>query len=413
MDDLPRFTVERLAWQDEPLGTITLPKGPLRLTRSFGSGLARRASDPANEFWAIGDRGPNLKVKTLIKMYGAEQLAPLKSLPGAKVMPRPDVGPRLARLRIDGGRVELVESFNVTDRDGRPVSGLPMPGSAHFTNEPALTLDGERIPADSSGLDTEGLVALDDGTFIFSEEFGPSLVRADAKGRVLGRYLPQGVEAPGARYPVHQTLPAIAARRQLNRGFEAIAASADGAALFVAFQSPLAHPDEEAHRNARHVRLWRVDLASMTVEAQFLYPLDPPESFRRDFAKDRIAWEDLKISELAALADGSLLVLERASETSKIYRTLPADADALSPEHLDVLTRPTVEELSGGGDCPLPVLDKQLLFSTDHAPEVAADLEGMIVLSPHELLLVNDSDFGVEGAQTSFWKVTFADPVFG
>jgi hypothetical protein len=408
----PPFTIQRLEWQDEPLGSIPLPKAPLNLARSFGSGLARRESDPPGEFWAVGDRGPNLKVETLIERYGANHLAPHKKLAGAKVMPRPDVGPRLARLRIAGGRIELLEHFPITDGSGQPVSGLPMPASPHAAHEPALTLDGDRLPADESGLDTEGVVALEDGSFIFSEEFGPSLVRADGKGRVLGRYLPQGVETPGACYPVHPTLPAIAAARQLNRGFEAIAVSADQQFLFVAFQSPLAHPDEAAHKQARHVRLWRLEVATMSVEAQFSYRLDPPETFRRDMAKGHIERGDLKISELVALPDDRLLVLERASETTKIYRIALRREDALPPEHLDIRTRPTLEELSGKDAFPLPEVEKKLLFTSDDAPEMAPDLEGMVVLFPRELLLVNDSDFGVEGAETSFWKVTFADPGF-
>jgi hypothetical protein len=28
------------------------------------------------------------------------------------------------------------------------------------------------------------------------------------------------------------------------------------------------------------------------------------------------------------------------------------------------------------------------------------------------LLLVNDNDFGVEGAETGFWRVRFGQPVF-
>jgi hypothetical protein len=59
------------------------------------------------------------------------------------------------------------------------------------------------------------------------------------------------------------------------------------------------------------------------------------------------------------------------------------------------------------------VLAKDLLLSTDDFPEVAADLEGMVILSPTELLLVNDNDFGVEGAKTSFWRVTFHEPILG
>jgi hypothetical protein len=53
------------------------------------------------------------------------------------------------------------------------------------------------------------------------------------------------------------------------------------------------------------------------------------------------------------------------------------------------------------------------LFSTDDHPEVAADLEGMAILSPTELLLVSDNDFGVEGAETSFWRVEFPEPLPG
>ena len=236
-------------------------------------------------------------------------------------------------------------------------------------------------------------------------------MRLDGVGRVLGRFVPTGADLPGARYPVHATLPAIAARRQLNRGFEAIAVSPDQSRLFVAFQSPLAHPDEAVHERARHVRLWRIALATMKVEAQYLYPLDAPETFARDCAKQPIEWKDLKISELICLADGSLLALERASETTKIYRFSPDDDLVLPPEHLDVETRPTLEELSAAGET-LPGVGKKLLLSTDQAPEVSADLEGMAVLSPTELLLVNDSDFGVEGAGTVFWKVTFAEPQF-
>ncbi|MDP3631643.1 hypothetical protein [Phenylobacterium sp.] len=51
----PRFTVERLAWQDQPLGEITLPAGVLRATLGLGSGLTRRPGDPPGRFWALGD----------------------------------------------------------------------------------------------------------------------------------------------------------------------------------------------------------------------------------------------------------------------------------------------------------------------------------------------------------------------
>jgi hypothetical protein len=404
------WSVEWLEWADEPLGEIDLPKRTMRLRSGFGSGLSRRPGEPAGIVWAAGDRGPNIKVKTAVELYGLDRLKALESEDGAKIMPRLDIGPAIAELRVAGSRVELVRSLRISDSERRPVSGLPVPGGPHTRHEPAFDLDGRKLPPDPSGLDVEGIAALPDGGFWLSDEFGPSLVRLGPDGRVLRRLVPEGTGLEGAAYPVEARLPAIAARRQLNRGFEAVALSADGKWLFLAFQSPLAHPDEPAHEQARHVRLWRVDSETGDVAAQYLYPLDPPETFERDRAKGPLERSDLKVSELCAVGNDSLLVLERGSETTKIYRVTPSDGLALPDEHLDESTRPTVEELSAG-EIRLPVLAKSLIFSSDEAPEVGADLEGMAILSPSELLLVNDNDFGVEGAETGFWRVRFEQPL--
>jgi hypothetical protein len=258
-------------------------------------------------------------------------------------------------------------------------------------------------------MDTEGLVALADGFWV-GDEYGPSLVRLDEAGRVLRRLVPEGEDLGGAAYPVEPCLPAIAARRQLNRGFEALTLAPGGRHLFLAFQSPLAHPDEAAHEQARHVRLWRLDAETGAVEAEWLYPLDAPETFRRDVAKGEFGRSDIKVSEICGVSEDALLVLERGSETTRVYRVEPLPALALPREHLDVAARPTLEERSARGEA-LPALAKQLLFDSDETPEVAADLEGIAILSPTELLLVSDNDFGVEGAETSFWRVRFEEPV--
>jgi len=407
----PGWSVERLDWADEPLGDIKFRKGILRFRSSCGSGLASRPGDPPGTLWGIGDRGPNLKVETAVDDYGVDRLAHLKGVDGAKIMPRLDLGPILVELRVAGSRVELVRSLRIADAGGKPVSGLPVPGGPHVSCEPAFDLDGRPLAPDPSGIDAEGIAALAEGGFWVSDEFGPSLVRLGPDGRVSKRLVPDGIALDGAAYPVEARLPAIAARRQLNRGFEAIALSPDGKWLFLAFQSPLAHPDRKAHEHGRHVRLWRLDAATGEVAAQYLYPLDPPHTFRRDQAKKPLDRSGLKVSELCWVGADSLLVLERGSKTTKIYKVSPADDLVLPPEHLDDSTRPTVEELSAREDFGLPVLAKTPLFDSDDAPEVGADLEGMAILSPFELLLVNDNDFGVEGVETGFWRVRFDQPL--
>ena len=396
--------VERLRWRDPEIARLMFPKATMTLRHGFGSGLAMRPGDPPGHVWAIGDRGPNIKVGDAVRRYGLDHLSPLRDVSGAKIMPRIDVGPALAELRVDGDAVELIRILPLKTVDGRPVTGLPNPGSDQLLSEPVFDVAGIPLTPDPDGLDTEGLAATADGGFWIGDEFGPSLVRIDAAGTIVRRL------RPGRRGET-DALPAIAARRQLNRGFEALAISDDGRILYLAFQSPLAHPDEAAHRMARHVRVWRLDAGTGAVGAQFAYPLDPPESFARDVAAGAFDRSDVKVSELVWLPGDVLLVLERGSATTKIYRC-PLPDDALDPAELDIATRPTLEERSARDGKPdFPVLAKTLLFTSDDHPEVSPDLEGMALLSPTELLLVNDNDFGVEGAETAFWRICFSAPI--
>ena len=409
------WTVTRLAWRDRILDTIDLPRRPLVLREGFGSGLTTRAGDPPGTLWAICDRGPNLKVKVARKLYGAEGLESLAEVEGAKIMPRTDIGPSFAELRVRGDRVDIVRTVRMQARAEVPLQGVPIPPGESAACEAAYDLDGRLIEADPAGADTEGIAALSDGSFWVGEEYAPSLLRVAPDGQVVERLVPAGSEERlgGAPFPVRGALPHLAAKRRLNRGFEALAVSGDGLRLHLMFQSPLSHPDDRAHAQARHIRLWTLDAATGAPLTQHLYPLDPHESFLRDRAKGPFEGSDVKVGEIAACGPDGLLVLERGSETSRIYRVSLRSAPALPPEHWELETRPTVEQLSAAGDLHLPVLSKRLLFDSDDAPEVAADLEGMALLSPTEIVLVSDNDFGVEGAETSFWCIAFASPVDG
>ena len=407
---MPDVVLERLGWEDPVIDTLVLPRDTMTLRYGFGSGLATRAGDPPGRVWAIGDRGPNIKARDLLGRYGLEELAPLSGVPGAKIMPRPDVGPTLAELRVEGDTVSLLGMTPLTMPNGDRVSGLANPGSKDVLAEPVFDLSGAAIAPDPHGLDTEGLVALSDGGFWVGDEFGPSLVRLDANGVALTRLLPQSPEGsmPGN---APSGLPSIAAKRQLNRGFEALTISADERWLFLAFQSPLAHPDEQAHERARDVRLWRIDATTGHVDAQYAYPLDDPASFARDCALGSFERRDIKVSELLWIGTDTLLVLERGSATTKIYRCVLEPDATLEPRHLNVTSRPTLEELSAASERAFPVLRKTLLFTSDDFPELGADLEGMALLSPTELLLVSDNDFGVMGARTQFWRARLTNPL--
>ena len=400
---------EHLDYTDEHLVTLEWPKAALDVKRGLGSGLSRAHGDTSGHFWAIGDRGPNLKVKLAVERYGLADLQQHRAVEGAKVMPCLDVGPALVELRLVDNRVELVRVLPLLDADGNPLTGLPIPGGVYIDVEPAIAANGAVLPPDPGGIDSEGLAVAADGSFWIGDEYGPSLLHVAPDGRVIERWVPHGSadSFAGARYPVIDCLPEIASKRQLNRGFEALAIACDGQSLHLAFQSPLAHPDVAAHRAGHHVRVWTLATEDGRILAEYLYPLDPPDSFRRDVAKGKIDASDIKVSELAVVDGNRLLVLERGSETTKLYLVSLEPSCSLDAALSNIDTRPTLEERSAGGTLgDTPVVTKQLLASTDDLLQVCADLEGLLVLDDRTILLVNDNDFGIEGIATEFWRIT-------
>jgi len=214
-------SIRRLSWSDPHLADIDMPKGVMKLTRSLASGLCRSPADPANIFWGVGDRGPNINPKSAAERYGADHLRALAEIDGAKIMPLPATGPALARFRIEGNAILLEAVVNLSDTDGTPFSGLPVPNGPHAEFEPVYDLSGTRLCSDPNGADSEGIAALPDGSFWIAEEYGPSLLHVNRGGQVMVRWVPVGSGDcfKGAGYPV---LPAIASARKLNRGFEAI-----------------------------------------------------------------------------------------------------------------------------------------------------------------------------------------------
>jgi hypothetical protein len=377
--------VTRLAWVDQPLDSVETPRGRLNITLGLGSGLARRAGDPPGVVWAIGDRGPNIKVGPAVDDHGLAHLSGLVGLEGAKIMPRPAIGPMLAQLRIEGDTVTGLRVLPLRDATGAAFDGLPGPGGDMAVMEPAFDLSGALLGESLRGGDTEGVAALADGTFRVADEYGPSILVVAPDGVVQARWVPEGEGAAlaGAAYRVEDVLPALSARRRLNRGFEALALSPDETRLHVILQSPLAPEDEAADEGRGRARLWTLDAKTGAPLAEHFYPFDPPETFRRDAEAGPVGPDDLKISEAVSLGGDRLLVLERISRTSKLYRvTLDA-----------------------------PVLTKTLVLSTDDWPQIDADLEGMALLTDRDLLLSTDNDFGVEGMETAFYRVTFATPL--
>ena len=398
------------------LGQVTFKSGKtLDLTVGIGSALFHMPGDPADEFYAVTDRGPNIDCSAAEKITGMTLADACAGDEKAKLFPRPDFVPSIVKVKLNGdGTFATTDWIPLKDAAGKPISGLSNPLKAAKT-EAAYDKDGKQLPFDPNGLDTEGLVRLKDGTFWIGEEYGPSLVHVAADGKIIERLVPQGLEGDlaGATYPVTGALPSILMKRQLNRGIEGIAIAPDESALYAIVQNPLANPNADAYKNAVATRILKLDLASRQVVGEYVYTLDPFDTFKNDPKADKQS--EVRISELTAVGVDKLIVLERIAKTTKLHAIdLAAATNILGTDWDKVATSPSLEQLAVGdlaGKGITPVTKKLWLDSADH-PDLPEKVEGVAILDGNQLVLINDDDFGIEGAKTRIVRLTMPSAAF-
>jgi Esterase-like activity of phytase len=366
------------------------------LLGGVGSDLWSSPADPPGEFWMVTDRGPNDEVR----VDGQSR----------RTFPVPDYTPTILHVRLDGAAVTVLDAIPVVGQSGQPVTGLPnVPGQ----EEPYDYAGQARLAFNPSGLDLEGLARTPSGEFWAVDEYAPSLVRIDASGRVVRRFVPEGVQIDGADYPVTPALPAILSARTPNRGFEGLTLSPDGATLYLAIQSPLANPDGATGSRSRHARLLAFDVASEQATAEYVWQFGPtPDDAvaatpTREPQPGRVAKpkpertpgpapHQLRLSALAAPGPNTLLALERTSSVARLYLADLTNATSiLGTRWDDPQTTPSLEalaELSAGDLAPLP---KSLTVDLTSVPGLPEKIEGVTIVNATTVAVANDNDFDV------------------
>ncbi|MFF9896852.1 esterase-like activity of phytase family protein [Streptomyces longispororuber] len=374
---------------DIPLGTFSNRLLPGTVRNDRGVDLGGIGSDlyPAGrkgEFWTVTDRGPNGQIKVAGKKR--------------RTFPVPGFDPAIVRIRVTGQAVKVIDALPVTTRSGKPVTGLP---NQEGRDEAPYSYDATKpLPYDPNGLDTEGIVRADDGSFWLADEYEPSLVHVSARGKVLKRYVPRGLKLRGADYPVVEALPGVLLHRKVNRGFEGLA-QLPGGDLVMAVQSPLSLPDEEAGERSRTVRLLRFSPSRQAVTAEYAYRFDPVGVV--DPGEDDTS--ELKTSSVVAVGRDRLLVQERTDKAARLHLVrLDRRANILGKRWDDVATRPSLEELDDPGASGVPVLRKRLVVDLGRLKGVPGKIEGVARVDRRTLALINDNDFGMTDGPEAFDK---------
>jgi hypothetical protein len=235
---------------------------------AYGSALAP-VPGAKNEFYGLTDRGPNVDAPD-----------------GNKVEPLPNFDPAISKFKLTGTQAKLEKTIPLRAADGTPYNGLV--NTQADTGETIEDLNGKVLPSSPYGYDSEGLVAMKDGSFWVSDEYGPFITHFDKKGRQIGRLS-----------PFDGSLPAELKFRVPNKGMEGLTITPDGRTLVGIMQSALQTPDlTKKPGNVTTLRIVTYNLKTAATH-EYLYLLDDP--------KDNSG----AVSEITALSDTKFLVDER------------------------------------------------------------------------------------------------------
>jgi len=366
----------------------------------IGSGLWTGPGDGPGIFWMITDRGPN----------------PQTAAPVRRSFPVPAFTPFILKVRAEGGVITVLQAIPVTGGNGIGVTGLPndpfggtpLPASPFPLRDelPHACNATTVIAGNPNGHDTEDIVRDVHGTFWTVDEYGPSITKIDATGRVLKRFVPLGRESvSGDQFVVVGNLPAILGRRPRNRGFEGLALTPDNKTLVAVVQSPLTNPTTTVGNASRVIRLIAFDIETETPTAEYVYVMQPVTEFSHTSATE------MKISAITALDQHRFLVLERTDAVAKIFLVdlrratnilgSSWDLSATTPslESLASFTVPSTstDTLAANG---VQSLRKELVLDLSTLGAVIPQkIEGIAVLNGKTIAIANDNDFQV-GAPT-------------
>ena len=296
----------------------------------------------------------------------------------------PDFGPR-SRIELDDAQHRLGHAI---EADHAHHGGDPAQAAVAPELRTRRWLTGADFDLESFQRDARG-------HFWFGDEFGPYLLHADARGRLLGPPIP----LPGVYSPQHGEVVAGRARANLpaSGGFEGMAISPDGRGLHTLLERPVEGDPEGT------LRLNRFDLERRAYDTVFFrYRLHP---------------QGTHIGDLVAVDATRFLVLERNAGTAttpdlppfkRVFLVdlagVPEGGELHKRELVDLMRLDDPHDLDGDG---------ATVFTFPYVT-----IENLLLLDARTLLVANDNNFPYGGGRraaaddTEFLRIRLAEPLF-
>ncbi|MCG9792151.1 esterase-like activity of phytase family protein [Flavobacterium algicola] len=372
-----------------PYSILSTSNGVEIRNGGFGSAACAHPSK-LGEFYAMTDRGPNADAT------------------GGKYFPVADYTPRIGHFKLNNdGTVSKVNEILFKTPAGIPISGRPNPVGFGSTGEIAYDLSGSVLATDEYGLDSEGLAAMNDGSFWVSDEYGPHIVHYSNTGIQLERISPVGINT-GIR-----KLPAVFVKRWANRGMEGLTVTPDQKTLVGIMQSRLYNPSNAAATNKTLTRIVTFDIATGTTK-QFLY-------------KQEI--DNNSNSEITALSASQFLIIERDGNFSAdgpvmkhiykidISKATDVSGNDFNAENGYMVNGKTLEANSWEELAQANIIAVSKTLAVDVVKYLGGyphdKLEGIWLINANTIGIINDDDFGIWSDATNKIKSKTLSPTSG
>ena len=264
--------------------------------------------------------------------------------------------------------------------DANHLIGIPIQADyTNYYNNPANPLVDETIRngrlLTGADLDVESMRRDRRGNYWFGDEFGPYLIKTDARGTVLRSVIP----LPGVYAPENKDVARGAALANLggSGGFEGMAINKSGTRLYTLLEKTV---------SGDPVKMLRINEFDIDNEAYtgvgYFYPLDAGGT---------------NIGDMTAVDDHRFIVIERnggtpTNGTVPFKKLFLIDIEGIGngtvvrkTELVDLMNLADPDDLNGDGST---------VFTLPYVT-----IENVLLLDPHTLLVVNDNNFPYGGGR--------------
>ncbi|MDZ7959978.1 MAG: phytase [Aulosira sp. DedQUE10] len=318
----------------------------------------------------------------------------------------PNFQPEIVSFELNRstGEIKITKRTELFRQDGTtPLTGLPnLQAGANgiaYTDEIGVDLNNKPLPNDPLGADLEGIVVAENGDYLMVDEYRPAIYHFDSNGKLIDRFIPKGTatalnpDQPTGTFGT-EILPEVYAQRRNNRGFEAVAL--EGSKLYAFIQSPIDNPDvanDGTSKASRNLRILEFDIISKQVTGEYLYLLEGLP------ATD-------KIGDAVSLGSGKFAVVERddngtSAGNKLIYQIdLAGATNIYDSANYSLPDGKTIEQLTPAelATAKINPVSKSLIANAAQLGYTGVEkLEGLALVAPNTLALINDNDFNVTG----------------